>query len=344
MWRIPGTPNWPNAKKVGAGRPQHPQRVRIAQPCTEELVAVADIALPGPEPEFTVRPNGPDKSASIDEVLELLPAELCARIKGPITGDRSTNLMAVIAELCRRDFDDATIERIIRAFPNGVGAKYVGRRDLGGEIARVRAKTAANRKLRGKPARYDDEVSPHELAAERARSQRRLKELIADFNRRYAVVNESGKVWVFQWRLDPVLKREVLDRISFADFRRMYENRRLSVITDEGKVNKTLADWWLAHPARRQYLAGVTFDPTGQALPEYWNLWRGFAVAPRPGDWSLMRAHIEKIICSGIAEHACYVLDWLARLFQHPNRQGEVALVLRGLKGVGKGIVGQHYS
>jgi phage/plasmid-associated DNA primase len=70
-------------------------------------------------------------------------------------------------------------------------------------------------------------------------------------------------------------------------------------------------------------------------------LWRGFAVEPKPGDWSLMRHHILHVICSGVVEHGEYLLNWIARLLQHPNIAGEVAIVLRGGKGVGKGILGR---
>ncbi len=71
------------------------------------------------------------------------------------------------------------------------------------------------------------------------------------------------------------------------------------------------------------------------------NLWRGFAVEPKPGDWSLLRDHIEKVICCGVTKHFCYVLDWMARLVQYPSRPGEVAIVVRGKKGCGKGIFGR---
>jgi hypothetical protein len=162
-----------------------------------------------------------------------------------------------------------------------------------------------------------------------------------ELNHRYSVVNEAGKVWVFEWRLDPALGRQVLDRFSFADFRRLYENERIEVVLGKKIVSKSIADVWLASPARRQYLDGVIFDPTEKSPATYMNLWRGFAVEPKPGDWSLMRTHIELVICNGNAEHADYVFDWLARLFQEPNSAGEVALVVRGPKGCGKGIFGR---
>jgi hypothetical protein len=47
---------------------------------------------------------------------------------------------------------------------------------------------------------------------------------------------------------------------------------------------KSVADWWLNHPMRRQYLGGVIFDPTGNAPPEFWNLWTGFPI--HLGHWT----------------------------------------------------------
>jgi hypothetical protein len=163
-------------------------------------------------------------------------------------------------------------------------------------------------------------------------------QLIAEFNPEYCVVNEDGKVWVFQWRDDPILERQVLDRISFADFKKMYQNRRIDVVSGNKIVSKTAADLWLNHPARRQYLAGVIFDPYHPAPPGFINLWRGFAFPPAPGNWSDMHDHIKSVLCSGVQEHFEYLMNWAALMFQQPGRQGEVAVVIRGTKGCGKGI------
>jgi hypothetical protein len=56
-----------------------------------------------------------------------------------------------------------------------------------------------------------------------------------------------------------------------------------------------------------------------------------------------MREHIERVLCSGVREHSDYVLDWMARAIQRPDQPGEVALVFRGPKGCGKGIVGRWF-
>jgi hypothetical protein len=350
IMRLPGTINLPNAVKRAKGRRQYLAAVVEADWQRRYAIEQFETASASGGKAGGGKANGkandhPQDGEELDGILGRLPGWVIDRLNDDRAADRSRALFSVIRKLIELDLDDATIKRIIGAYPGGIGSKYVGRSDLGAEIARVRSKTAANRKMRGKTAKFDQAGAATDIAAEIARSQQALEQLVGDLNRRYSVVNEAGKVWVFEWRLDPVLGREVLDRISHADFRRLYENDRLQVFTAGGpKIipkTKTRAEWWLTHRARRQYLVGVTFDPTGRAPPGYMNLWRGYAVEPKPGDWSLMRDHIEKVICCGDTKHFCYVLDWITRLVQDPSRPGEVAIVVRGKKGCGKGIFGR---
>ena len=172
-----------------------------------------------------------------------------------------------------------------------------------------------------------------------------LKKLVEVFNAKYAVANDTGKAVVIWAVHDPLLKRDRHERASFADFVRFYQNHRFSVTEkaagQEKTVTRSYGKWWLDHPKRRQYLGGLVFDPTGRTSPDTLNLWRGWAVKPAPGDWSLMSAHIHEVICSGRTEISCYVLRWLAHMIQRPDQPGEVAIVMRGLKGTGKGMLGK---
>jgi hypothetical protein len=179
----------------------------------------------------------------------------------------------------------------------------------------------------------DDLTAEEELqnAQSAARSLSELQALVAGFNVNYAVVNEAGKVMVFEQIRDPLLERNVLVRTSFADFRKLYQNTQLTIVTPKGKkITKSHADWWLDHQHRRQFVKGVVFDPTGKiGPPHYWNLWSGWPIPPAPGDWSLMRQHILEVICSGNERYFHYVIRWIAFMVQHPELQGRVALVLR---------------
>jgi hypothetical protein len=64
-----------------------------------------------------------------------------------------------------------------------------------------------------------------------------------------------------------------------------------------------------------------------------------WGVVPKPGDWGLIRQHIEEVIAGGNKEFADYVIRWIAWSVQNPAAQAEVALVLIGHKGTGKGTL-----
>jgi hypothetical protein len=157
--------------------------------------------------------------------------------------------------------------------------------------------------------------------------------LVDEFNERFAVVNDGGKIVVMRRRRDPVMERDVIERIEFSDFRKMHANRRL----DGEEVGKI----WLNHPDRNQYLEGVTFAPSGDVPGGWLNLWRGFAFEPAAGDWSLMRDHLMQVVCCNDSVHYEYLLNWAAFAVQYPDRPAEVAIVLRGGKGCGKGMFGR---
>jgi hypothetical protein len=74
-------------------------------------------------------------------------------------------------------------------------------------------------------------------------------------------------------------------------------------------------------------------------INERLNIWQGWGVEAKPGDWSLIRAHIAEVLASGNAEFAEYIVRWIAWSIQKPAAPAEVALVLIGEKGVGKGTL-----
>ena len=113
--------------------------------------------------------------------------------------------------------------------------------------------------------------------------------------------------------------------------------------------NKQAADFWI-HSAQRRTYEQVIFAP-GLEDPRYYNLWRGFAFSPSPGDWSLFRAHILENICASDESLYQYIFTWMADAVQNPSDRPGVALVFRGRQGTGKGVFcrefgslfGQHF-
>lgn len=178
-----------------------------------------------------------------------------------------------------------------------------------------------------------------------------LAQLYADFNKKYAVVKDGGKTRVFERVLDPMLGRLVMIAIGFGDFRNLYMNWKITVTFGGGQeITKTAAEWWLGYKDRTQFTDGFVLDPTGKQHENRWNLWTGFSETPAQGDWSLLRNHIWNVVCQNNESLFNYVMNWFARMFQHPDETGEVALVFRGKKGAGKGkalfwimkALGQH--
>jgi hypothetical protein len=160
---------------------------------------------------------------------------------------------------------------------------------------------------------------------------------IARLNARYFVAPAGGKALIFKEGTDPLDGRETLQAMTTADFKTLFANDLIDSVNAQGKHTPiSVAEAWLKHPKRRQY-EGVRLAPNRE-IAGYYNVWRGFGVNAVPGSWQRMREHILRVLCKGDVDVFEYVLDWLARAVQHPDQPGEVAIVLYGGRGTGKGI------
>jgi predicted P-loop ATPase len=149
VWRIPGTLNWPNRKKLQRGRPPEPQPVHVAKAFTGALVdpAALQAALASGKPngkaKGKARGNAKGDEA-FDRLLKLCGAELAALLRAApaVNEDRSATAFRIMRKLIRKDFSDAEIKLLIAAFPQGAGARYAEGKDLEADIKRVRQKVS----------------------------------------------------------------------------------------------------------------------------------------------------------------------------------------------------------
>jgi len=185
---------------------------------------------------------------------------------------------------------------------------------------------------------------------EAKRQIRKAKEFAIDpqlveMNKRHAVIRVwGGKCVVVEEMEDPVLGRSELVRTSFADIKNAYCNRLVEVgkDKDDNPVFKKLGAWWLDHPLRRQY-DKLVFAP-GRTIPNAYNLWRGFGVESIAGDCTPFLKHIRENLCDGVEEYYDYILRWMARAVQEPDKAGETAIVLRGDQGTGKSFFAKEFG
>jgi hypothetical protein len=159
---------------------------------------------------------------------------------------------------------------------------------------------------------------------------------VAKLNESYALVIVGDKTVIMQ-------PGKEIKFLALSAFNAWHANRFVTWIDDEDEEIKIpLAKYWMTHKDRRQY-EGLVFAPL-RDVAGHFNLWRGFAVEPKPGDCLKFLAHVKDNVCRGDVELFNWVIGWFAQIVQCPDKKIGTALVLRGKQGVGKTIVGQVFG
>ncbi len=165
-----------------------------------------------------------------------------------------------------------------------------------------------------------------------------VNEAIDRVSRRFFLVAIGGSVLIGTYQKDDVTGREALYFVKPNDFKLLFANETyLVAISKEGReIWKDLGSAWIQSSRRRQY-HGAGFYPRGDCPPGILDLWRGWGYPPKEGSWDTIAWHLLHIICSGNHRDFKYLVQLLAYWVQNPEKIGEVALVMRGHKGTGKG-------
>jgi acyl carrier protein len=154
---------------------------------------------------------------------------------------------------------------------------------------------------------------------------------------------------------DPTKDRQEIEFLLPDGFKQMWNNHFIEqvVSTPDGgtKIRKDpVGKWWFAHPNRRTYRT-VVFCPN-RNFDGVMNLWRGFACDAIPGDCQMFLDHLRNVLCKGNDDYYDYLIRWMANAVQNPHLPGQVAVVLKGDQGTGKGtfarifghLFGAHYK
>jgi hypothetical protein len=173
-----------------------------------------------------------------------------------------------------------------------------------------------------------------------------LEDLLSAMNKIYAVVRYGDQIVIAN------IVGKKIDFMSDREFHKMMANQVFR--SPDGKRIK-LSRYWFDWRYRRQFIGrGVVFEPGGrlETRGDMLNIFRGLAVDPVPGNWSLMRAHILEVLCAGRQEIFDYLVRWMAWAVQHLDQPIGVAVALLGDQGAGKGIFvrtfgsifGEHFA
>lgn len=171
----------------------------------------------------------------------------------------------------------------------------------------------------------------------------KVAESLSIYNEKFAAIIQGNQSLILD-HSDP----SQLRFLSTGDFKDHYQNNIAYVMGEKGSGNNTnyetkaleLPKLWLKWKERKSFEGGVIFDPsTVDDPPSSYNLWKGLPLVEcEDGDYSIWNDHALNNICSGNEEQHNWNLDWMAHAVQKPWEIPRVALVLRGNKGVGKGV------
>ncbi|WP_374307209.1 primase-helicase family protein [Methylocella sp.] len=227
----------------------------------------------------------------------------------------------------------------------------------GAEILEFRPKAALSAQAEGGAPPPPDEPPPPEPPAG-GEGDDGAGGLVDVMNREFAFVLMGSRAVILRERHDGPAEDRIrilgLDAFRSYHFNKVYKLRR-RVRGEDGEWTEKIsyvkwAPTWLNSKHRRTY-DGVEFFPdpgNAPGTPGYFNLWRGFSVAPsaeppeeRAKRYAVFLDHLKTNICNGDREVFAWVWAWLAHMVQRPRERVGTALCLRGKMGTGKTKVGE---
>lgn len=132
-----------------------------------------------------------------------------------------------------------------------------------------------------------------------------------------------------------------------ATISKLFINRGVSYWVGEGdkaKVKTIKPSDVIMYARQRETYLDTCFepDPAKASIAAHrgqYNLWTGFAVQPRPGDWSRLSDHIRDQLCGGDIDLFNWVMTWLASIFARPGVKVPSSIAVIGEQGTGKSKV-----
>ena len=330
--RLPGTINWPNKKKLEAGRTpvlasvvsihekSYPLSHFVAVPLVSDNVSASKAAKVSSNIQRIADVSFLGQKYAVPQKVQVIIAQGFDPEKpNENEGSRSEWLFFVCCELVRHGVPDEIILGVITDSRFGISASVL---DKGAATNRYAIRQITRAKANA--------VHP------------RLMEM----NERFAVIHRHGGLCVIMTENpDGTVDWQRPKEFFFAR-----ESSKIVIPNKKGvEVEQNDGKWWFSQALRREY-ERVVFEP-GIDVPDAYNLFRGFTKLPKEGNLHLgLLEHVFENICSSTQDLYDYIIRWMARMVQFPRTQSETAVVLIGGRGTGKSflcdalvkIIGRH--
>lgn len=355
LLRVPGLLNYPNKKKIAAGRTI--KLAGIERSDNGETVQVQRLIESFPEPSKVARARVTITEANIPQLTSKdLPDFLEPLIDHPNGPDRSKDTFMFTCEALRAGVSTDQIMGILLNEENAISAHCLDQATP--ERAAQRAVEAAMRQ---------EDVARHI----RQRNDRRNRQREED--RRIADGEDDAFPTAQRWTLDEMVSRlvfiadgsQVADienprcSLSLADFKNQTAASQMLVPSNgrDGSTRMIMVPTslqWLKHPNRKGVQtitfnpAGgiLTTDPDGQAAI---NTWTGFRFSTPPDDWDIRVKPFENHVRWLWGTYADPFFDSLAHIAQRPGElPGSGWLHIAKAHGMGRnwlaGVLGRVFA
>ncbi|MGJ7553345.1 primase-helicase family protein [Variovorax sp. RB3P1] len=157
---------------------------------------------------------------------------------------------------------------------------------------------------------------------------------MAEFRQQYAIVNYSGATYIQSKNsVDGLVFQKIGDFHSY----NARHHHHMPYVDSKGveKIKEVfVSKMFLKDKLVRRY-EGVEFAP-GNGNDNFLNLWKGWKVLSVKGQTTLFEQLIAAL-CNDDAACVEYMYNYLAHLVQKPEEKPEVAIVMKGAQGIGKG-------
>ena len=162
---------------------------------------------------------------------------------------------------------------------------------------------------------------------------------LSQLQAKFSIIDLVGQWYV----LDNDQISDAMEGIGYVKYYKKQDARLLleryieakPIVVGDSEISNLIRDFWRSPNTR--FYSSVAFDPIPQESSVL-NFWQGHGVVPESGECKVILDLLYKVICDGNKQQFRYLCHFLAHMLQKPEEKPDVAIIMIGGQGTGKGM------